>query len=202
MKRRVIVLSAVWAFIACSHPIPETIDKKAEAGNAEAQYQMSLNAFLAKECPKTLARQSFGAARLLIKTTFPRSTIWASIISKAKLSHRTRSRLGTAYWYGAGVKSDYTEAVKWYLKAAEQGDAFSQHALAEAYAKGMGVKTDYVHAHMWANLATVSYSNVPEGQVESEKLRASLAYKMTPKQIEEAEKMAKEWKPNKQTPLP
>jgi len=111
-----------------------------------------------------------------------------------------RSRLGVAYWYGSGVKRDYAEAVKWHLKAAEQGYGFSQKALAEAYSEGKGVKRDYVQAHMWANLAAVSNSKFPSEQRESEKLRAFLASEMTPKQIEEAAKLAREWKPSKQAP--
>ena len=114
-----------------------------------------------------------------------------------------RTRLGMAYWYGTGVKRDYAEAVKWHLKSAEQGDGLSQKAVAEAYAEGKGVKRDYVRAHKWANpakLAAVSNSRFPNEQRESEKLRAVLASEMTPTQIEEAEKLAREWKPSRQSP--
>ena len=38
--------------------------------------------------------------------------------------------LGAHYDNGQGVKQDHTEAVKWYRKAAEQGDANAQTARA------------------------------------------------------------------------
>ena len=107
-----------------------------------------------------------------------------------------RTRLGMSYWYGSGVKRDYAEAVKWYLKAAEQGSGFAQYALSEAYGKGQGVRRNYVQAHMWANLAVVS------GEPRAERDRSFYESQMTPKQIEEAAKLAREWKPGKQVPKP
>jgi len=37
--------------------------------------------------------------------------------------------LGFAYHYGGGVSQDFQQAVKWYRKAAEQGNAAAQSAL-------------------------------------------------------------------------
>ena len=107
---------------------------------------------------------------------------------------RARFRLGLAYWYGSGVQRDYAEAVKWYRKAAEQGDGLSQHELGQAYEQGKGVRGDYVLAHMWTNLSVVS------GTRNAEQDRNRIAFHMTPKQIEEAEKLAREWRPSKQAP--
>jgi TPR repeat protein len=41
---------------------------------------------------------------------------------------------------GLGVPQDYTEATKWYRKAAEQGDAKAQYNLGYMYNDGCGVK--------------------------------------------------------------
>ena len=40
------------------------------------------------------------------------------------------------YDKGRGVPQDYSQAVKWYRKAAKQGDASAQYNLVVMYAKG------------------------------------------------------------------
>lgn len=57
------------------------------------------------------------------------------------------------YVNGSGVPTDYAEAARWYLQAAEQGDAVAQSSLRVMYVLGWGVPQDYVQAHMWFNLA-------------------------------------------------
>jgi len=54
---------------------------------------------------------------------------------------------------GQGVPQDYPEAVTWYSKAAEQGNAKGQYSLGMMFYRGRGVPKDYVLAHMWLNLA-------------------------------------------------
>ncbi len=64
------------------------------------------------------------------------------------------------------------------------------------YGKGLGVPQDYVQAHMWSNLAASGY--IPgKTRDQSVKDRDIVAEKMTPAQIAEAEKLAREWKPKK-----
>jgi TPR repeat protein len=43
--------------------------------------------------------------------------------------------------------------VKWYRKAAEQGNARAQLGLGYMYLNGRGVIQDNVYAHMWSNIA-------------------------------------------------
>jgi TPR repeat protein len=45
--------------------------------------------------------------------------------------------------------SDYAEAVRWYRRAAEQGDANAQLELGTAYDTGKGVAQDYAEAAEW-----------------------------------------------------
>ena len=54
------------------------------------------------------------------------------------------------------------------------------------YASGQGLPQDYVLAHLWANLAAV------QGNVIGLRERDDLANKMTPQQVAEAQKMARE----------
>ena len=48
---------------------------------------------------------------------------------------------------GQGVPQDYAEALKWFRKAADQGEATAQYDLGVLYAEGQGVSQDYVQAH-------------------------------------------------------
>jgi hypothetical protein len=57
--------------------------------------------------------------------------------------------LGLMYANGEGVGRDYDEAVNWYRKAAEQGDAKAQNALGVMYHNGFGVKRDDKEAKKW-----------------------------------------------------
>jgi len=100
-----------------------------------------------------------------------------------------QTELGVMYFTGEGVTRDYAEAVRWYRKAADQGYAIAQTSLALLYDNGLGVAKDYVQAHMWYSLA------VAQGKKNARERRDSLAEKMTPAQIAEAQKLAREWKP-------
>jgi len=107
--------------------------------------------------------------------------------------------LAMIYIDGRWVPPDYIEGVKWYRRAAEQGLAHAQYNLGLRYYLGQGVPQDYVLAHMWFNLAT---SRFPASGAEmldiSLKSRNLLASKMTPDQIAEAQRLAREWKPKKE----
>ncbi len=104
--------------------------------------------------------------------------------------------LGFMYGYGKGVSQDYAEAVKWYRKAAEQGYAKAQLSLGLAYGLGQGVPQDLAQAHMWLNLAA---SRLPPGENRdlAVKYRDIYAKMMTPAQVSEAQKLAREWRPKK-----
>ena len=105
-----------------------------------------------------------------------------------------QERLGTMYDIGLGVSKNYAEALKWYRLAADQGLAVAQADLGVMYEQGHGVTQDYVQAHMWYNLAAAQ--GVPI--LHAEKYRDEVAKHMTPAQIAEAQKLAREWKPTKQ----
>ena len=104
--------------------------------------------------------------------------------------------VGFMYYRGEGVPQNYIEAVKWFRAAAEQGFVSAQHDLGVMYLNGQGVTQDYVLAHMWFNLAA-SHTSKNEDRESVVKDRDSVASKMTPEQIAEAQKLAREWKPEK-----
>jgi len=53
------------------------------------------------------------------------------------------------YETGKGVTKDYAEALKWYRKTADQGDANAQSNLGLMYSNGKGVTKDYAEALEW-----------------------------------------------------
>ena len=107
--------------------------------------------------------------------------------------------LGLMYASGQGVPRKYTEAAKWYRRAADQGMPDSQVNLGIMYYNGQGVPRDYVLAHMWLNLAASQYpASVKKRVNDAVHYRDIVDAKMTPAQIAEAKRLAREWKPKKE----
>lgn len=96
--------------------------------------------------------------------------------------------LGIMYDFGQGVPQSSAEAARWYSRAADQDHALSKYNLGLMYTHGRGVPKDLVEAHKWLNLA---------GDLAAVKYRDIVAQHMTPAQIAEAQKRAREWKPTK-----
>ncbi len=89
----------------------------------------------------------------------------------------------------AYARGDYATAFKEWRPLAEQGDADTQYNLGFMYAQGPGVPQDLVRAHLWVNLA------VAQGDEDARKARYILAERMTPAQLAEAQRLAREWEP-------
>ena len=102
---------------------------------------------------------------------------------------RAQFYFGLLYENGDGVPLDYAKARQWYEKAAVQGDAKAQLYLGLQSSFGQGVPMDLVDAYMWYSLATGN------GNAHAPGYRADLSRQMTPAQIAEAQKRAREWKP-------
>jgi uncharacterized protein len=109
--------------------------------------------------------------------------------------------LGFLYAVGHGVPQDDKAAAEWYRKAAEQGVALCQLLVGLEYAKGGAVPQDDVQAYMWFELAAAAF---PQGSKDPQersnhdqavKNRDIAAGRMTQAQIEEAQRLAREWKP-------
>ena len=88
------------------------------------------------------------------------------------------------YDLGLGVPQDAQEALKWYRKAAEQGDASAQLNLGVMYHEGQGVPQDFIRAHMWYNVAAAAWSG--DGGKISMKNRDIVASQITAVKIEKA----------------
>jgi len=102
--------------------------------------------------------------------------------------------LGNQYAFGKGVPQDYSEAMIWFRRASEQGHPRAMHDLGVIYAKGLGVPPDYVCAHMWFSLSAAKGEQIAVKNLERAERQ------MTPAQINEARRLARDWKPATQPP--
>jgi uncharacterized protein len=79
-----------------------------------------------------------------------------------------------------------SSAKRWFSMAADQGDRDAMFELGVVHAEGIGTLQNFVTAHMWLNI-TSSFGNV-----KARTYRDKIAKKMTPAQIAEAQKLARE----------
>ncbi|KAF9106097.1 hypothetical protein BGX29_010559, partial [Mortierella sp. GBA35] len=61
--------------------------------------------------------------------------------------------IGILYEDGRGVPQDYSQAMDWYSKAADQGDAVAQYCVGNLFYHGLGVPQDYSQAMEWCRKA-------------------------------------------------
>jgi TPR repeat protein len=112
---------------------------------------------------------------------------------------RAQELLGYMYFVGRGVHRDSAEAAKWYLAAANQGSYEAQREIGLLYMDGNGVPQDYIEAYKWCTIA-LAQQKKPEGlEILNPfwfiQTLNKFSAKMTPAQIAEAQKLAREWKP-------
>ncbi|MFO1161690.1 MAG: tetratricopeptide repeat protein [Reyranellaceae bacterium] len=118
--------------------------------------------------------------------------IWAG-----KGNAEARTLLGAMYWSGEGVPRDHREAARLYLLAANQGYARAQNDIGFMLGFGEGIPPhDDVEAYKWIALGIKNYTAKNQERLDqAKKDLATLAKRMTPAQIAEAERRVKGWKP-------
>ena len=102
--------------------------------------------------------------------------------------------LGTIYSAGHGVVEDASMAVKWWRRSAQQGEANAQYNLGANYANGNGVLENYIEAYKWISLASA------QGNQVAKKWLITIEFRMAPEQIAEAQRLASEFVPRRETP--
>jgi uncharacterized protein len=104
--------------------------------------------------------------------------------------------LGKNYEAGrSGLKKDYAEAANWYRKSAEQGNVYAQASLGILYHSGKGLPRDDVQSEMWF---TISADHAPANDRDTiVEMRDSVAAHLSPQQLGEARRMAREWQSKK-----
>jgi putative methionine-R-sulfoxide reductase with GAF domain len=96
-------------------------------------------------------------------------------------------RMAVRYHEGDGVWQDDTQAVRWFLRAAEQGHVGAQASLGAYYWKGWGVPQDLSRAYFWSSLALAQGDDTSKSRVEG------LALQMTRSQVAAARQQADNW---------
>lgn len=105
----------------------------------------------------------------------------------AEQGHATaQSDLALLHLQGRGVERDPVEAARWMRLAAEQGVAEAQSRLGTMYELGRGVERDEVAALVWYGRAAA------QGQRAALERRSSLAGRVSPEQVEEAARRARD----------
>lgn len=151
--------------------------KAAEQGNVDAQYSLGLAYAKGEGVPKDATQ----------------AVAW---LRKAAEQGNAEAQytLGPFYDVGNGVPKDDSQSTAWYQKAAQQGYAKAQSVIAARYLLGVsGLTRDYVQAYMWGNLAAA------QGDMGGARTRDYASNYMTPEQIAEAQRLAREWKPGQHT---
>src|SRR5262252_432525 len=184
-----LVLSIMFLIISACADVEPTVDpsmniraedkaaanelrRSAEGGDASAQNKLGLLYYEGKGVPQNY---------LQAKRWFEEG---------AKQGHaRAQTNLGTLYLQGEGAPQSDQMALFWFNQGAEQRDALAFARLGLMYARGRGVLQDSIQAYMWYNLSAA------QGETRSAEARDALAQRMTPAQIAEAQRLAREWKP-------
>lgn len=91
--------------------------------------------------------------------------------------------MGDWFANGNGVLQDSTEAIKWYLKAANQGFTPAQLSLSDCYEKGRLVEKNIVEYYKWQSIAL---SSIRDRDVRN--VLGEIANEMTPDQLAQAQK--------------
>ncbi len=108
-----------------------------------------------------------------------------------------RGNVQAQYWLcimyreAMGVPRDYAESLYWCTRAAENGSADAQFAVGQYYFDGLGYgfKRDYLQAYIWYSRAS------SQGNEEAQLMIETLEGEMTSLQVDEAQRLARDWKP-------
>lgn len=132
-------------------------------------------------------RYQFLLGRSLHKAQrFPEAVKWYRLAAEQDFSP-AQNNIGVLYFWGLGVSQNSLEAMKRFRKAAEQSYSPAQYWLGRVYLRGKVVKRDDMRTLMWF---TVAFT---QGFEKAALLRDTVATGMTPTQIADAQRMAREW---------
>ena len=118
----------------------------------------------------------------------------------AKLGHPVAEWLmGNVYFFGQGMPRDYARAKDMFESAAEQGYFPAFAPTAQMHDQGLGTPSDPSKAYYWYNIAAAQLPDSAE-RTDMIKRREAVAAKLTPAQIEAAQKRANLFTPKQTIP--
>lgn len=104
--------------------------------------------------------------------------------------------LGMMYLEGKGTETDTETALKWLLRAAEQGHAQAQLQLAEIYASDGG-PVDMREAYFWASLALGQFDLSKQEKDKAAAIQESAAQKLDANDVETLKMAVENWSPRR-----
>ena len=151
-KRVFLMLAAALAALMASVVYADKISdlqKKAESGDAEAQFELGL-AYAEGAGNRDLAEMGDDLTLALdsVEQDYVKAAEWLQKSAEQGFD-KAQYFLGCLYLAGLGVKEDFDKARQWTQKAAEQGYAPAQNNLGCFYARGYGVPQDMNKALEW-----------------------------------------------------
>ncbi len=111
---------------------------------------------LGKQQPKLIPLERDLNPEMLLPTDSGKLPVPTALVGPFSLRHAAANgnpsaqyEVGRRFAMGIGIKRNYDEAVKWYMRSASHGFAPAQYRLATLYERGLGVKKDLQRSMLW-----------------------------------------------------
>jgi len=200
--------------IASAGTQTKDIVAKAEAGDPEAQYDLSIAYYDGAGVPKDLAKsfewcrkaanQGLAVAQNNLGSMYQSGDgvtqsdsdafVWYQKAAEQGF-HEAWTSLGYLYDMGRGVAQDRTKAVELYKRGADLGSLNGMLNLGISYMDGAGVEVNLVEAYKWLDLVRFYTQRSSNMQLKwtARGLLDEVSAKMSKPQIKEAKRLAKQW---------
>lgn len=197
----------------------EATKPRAEAGDAQAEYELARLYHLAPHDSKDLpaafrwyskaAEKGHVGARYALGTMYAngeavaqdyfRAAEWYRLAANLGGGADAQVALGELYFLGRGAPQDVAEARDWYRKAAERGHPVGQYRLAAMMREGYAGPLDPVEAFKWLTLAAAQRDKLKahDPSLDAEAALDRLAKTMTKDQIARGEAAARSFQPKR-----
>jgi len=190
--------------------------KAVAQGDGESMYNLGVmyaegrglerDFFVAGEWFRKAAENGYGFG---VPEQYQEAVAWAEEVQKYRGAAEAgdaeaQYRLATLY-YGPkararNIPQDREAAIALYHSAADKGHALAMYALGLIYQGKISrqtlADTDYVKAHMWYNLAASRLSPGRERDLAVKDRDFLARYRLSPEQLAEAQRLAREWQPS------